>query len=568
MSELNPTSPEIDQQQINPNEEIQSLVGNVDVSSFNERLTPILANPTTKELLIKELKENQPITWGLLFSRIITKIESVQVKEESVQVKEESVQVKEESVQVKEESVQVKEESVQTEKINNKYLDQAKRAKTEVSNAFSAIEKSIPADKKTEISSKISTQLTDIKNGNIPDETKKFLNQIWVNTPESIASPEIQSILTAHISTRVYLENKDSILKTNPELGEQFDNLDRNKYALGLSGKIEAKEIWRVLTDIPKSDKDTVVSAVNSLTKWAPDTIITRDGDRLSWEDKSWSKYEIDMAVHPPKLAKSQNGLSISRDIESLSPEQKEKQILENKKTKITETVVKDAKNIQLNSIENIPDSIQNKTIIESYQQAQDQYQKAKNPIEKLEAIKILKEQNHLLEWERRKSMTTENMSDTKYSKLEEWLFRETDSLGKLEASLVQYVEIDKKLVPYERVKSNGSIEEFDNIANTNLSYLVANNFDKLWPSANEALNRIIDEINRTRTLNNQIQLTEYLNQSIDGKVLIQALENLWWTKDIFTNGEKLPQFQEKITTALAKKAGSPGSIESLIRSN
>jgi len=62
MSELNPTSPEIDQQQINPNEEIQSLVGNVDVSSFNERLTPILANPTTKELLIKELKENQPIT--------------------------------------------------------------------------------------------------------------------------------------------------------------------------------------------------------------------------------------------------------------------------------------------------------------------------------------------------------------------------------------------------------------------------------------------------------------------------------------------------------------------------
>jgi len=104
------------------------------------------------------------------------------------------------------------------------------------------------------------------------------------------------------------------------------------------------------------------------------------------------------MAVHPPKLAKSQNGLSISRDIESLSPEQKEKQILENKKTKITETVVKDAKNIQLNSIENIPDSIQNKTIIESYQQAQDQYQKAKNPIEKLEAIKILKEQNHLLE--------------------------------------------------------------------------------------------------------------------------------------------------------------------------
>ena len=74
--------------------------------------------------------------------------------------------------------IQLEQKEIQLEKINNEYLDQAKLATSEVTNAFSAIEKSIPADKKTEISSKISTQLTDIKNGNIPDETKKFLNQI------------------------------------------------------------------------------------------------------------------------------------------------------------------------------------------------------------------------------------------------------------------------------------------------------------------------------------------------------------------------------------------------------
>lgn len=412
-------------------------------------------------------------------------------------------------------------------------------------------------------------------NNPLPNEVKLTIAKSSNSTPEQVDeaiksgnNPQISNLIDTYYLSQA--STIDAISKKLPKgkITTEFQELRASAREFWLPYTERADNVKALISNQSDATQWKVIETVNSLTKWAPDTIITRDGDRLSWEDKNWSKYEIDMAVHPPKLAKSQNGLSISRDIESLSPEQKEKQILENKKTKITETVVKDAKNIQLNSIENIPDSIQNKTIIESYQQAQDQYQKAKNPIEKLEAIKILKEQNHLLEWERRKSMTTENMSDTKYSKLEEWLFRETDSLGKLEASLVQYVEIDKKLVPYERVKSNGSIEEFDNIANTNLSYLVANNFDKLWPSANEALNRIIDEINRTRTSNNQIQLTEYLNQSIDGKVLIQALENLWWTKDIFTNGEKLPQFQEKITTALAKKAGSPGSIESLIRSN
>ena len=118
MTDINTTLPEIDQQRINPNEDIQSLVGNVDMSSFDEKLAPILANPTTKELLIKALKENQPITGKLLLKRIIETIVEVQVKEEKVQIDQKEVQITE---------------------INNKYLDQAKLATTEVTSAFSAI---------------------------------------------------------------------------------------------------------------------------------------------------------------------------------------------------------------------------------------------------------------------------------------------------------------------------------------------------------------------------------------------------------------------------------------------
>ena len=88
MTDINTTLPEIDQQKINPNEEIQSLVGNVDISSFDETLAPILANPITKELIIKALNENQPITGKLLLKKIIETIVEVQVDQKEVQVKE------------------------------------------------------------------------------------------------------------------------------------------------------------------------------------------------------------------------------------------------------------------------------------------------------------------------------------------------------------------------------------------------------------------------------------------------------------------------------------------------
>jgi hypothetical protein len=88
MTDINTTLPEIDQQRINPNEEIKSLIGSVDISSFTERLDTILNNPVLKESLLQTLKENQPITGKLLLKRIIETIVEVQVDQKEVQVKE------------------------------------------------------------------------------------------------------------------------------------------------------------------------------------------------------------------------------------------------------------------------------------------------------------------------------------------------------------------------------------------------------------------------------------------------------------------------------------------------
>lgn len=425
----------------------------------------------------------------------------------------------------------------------------------------------------------VSKELEIAKTNNpLPNEVKLTIAKSSNSTPEQVDAvlkwennPQISNLIDTY-----YLSQGETIraieTKLSPKENEKalaaFWDLQASAREFWLPYTERAANVKALISNQSDATQWKVIETVNSLTKWAPDTVITRDGDRLSWEDKKWSKYEIDMAVRPPKLAKSLNGLSISKEIESVSPEQKEKQILEDKKSKVTEVVIKDAGKVQLNAPENIPDSIQDKTLIESYRWAQEWYQKAKNPTEKLETLKTLKEQNHLLEWERRKSMTTENMSDDKYAKLEEGLFKEMDWLNQLEVSLSDFIETDKKLLTYQWVESKWTIESFDNNADANLSYLVGNNFDKLGPSANEAMNRIITEINRTRTSNNQIDLTERLNQATDGKVLIQALEKLWGTPDIFTNGEKLPQFQDTITAAVTKNADNPWSIESLIRSN
>jgi hypothetical protein len=76
-----------------------------------------------------------------------------------------------------------------------------------------------------------------------------------------------------------------------------------------------------------------VVDTVGNINRESPDNRVTRTGDRLTFSDPKNDKYsyEIDLSKQPPRLAKTRNGLSISRDVSVLSEaEHQEKQEREN----------------------------------------------------------------------------------------------------------------------------------------------------------------------------------------------------------------------------------------------
>ena len=578
--------PEQLEQTNTPHDDIQSLIWSVDISAYAEKLTPILANPTTKELLIKELKENQPISGGLMFRRIITSIElKIKKTEDNATVIEVN------TTDVKNNTTDVK------DLIEDSWfkvrMELAKTATTDVNKSFSAIAGSIWGELKSKISGEIDTKLQDINSGNISDETKSFLNQIWANTPESIASPEVQSILMAHISTRVYLENKDSILKTNPELGKQYDNLDRNKYALGVSGKIEAKDIWQIPTDIPKSDREAITSTVNSLTKWSPDTLVTRTGDRLTFSDPRNERYsyEIDMSKQPPRLAKTRNGLSISRDVVGLSPEQKEKKsAYETAKWKLDkwergytqwinefwwarrdeyslmganmeqwEPGKEAKKEINIYSSIFLPENRSKQTQYEMIEQelangnirSEDRANKLNNMKQLTADIKSTNLSQMLATWE------TEN-----HSKINTMLEQRYEKINRLQKSNQEIITA-KAAVSKNPENTTNQYDAFDTTARDNLSWLVDNRFDRMWPRANDAIGQIIASINKDDP-STAIDLTEPMRQR-DHDRLTDALKKLWGTDDVLTSGDRLPSFQNRINEALRYQSDNTDSIAGLL---
>lgn len=356
--------------------------------------------------------------------------------------------------------------------------------------------------------------------------------------------------------------------KSEQEINESFATLRNSARHLDIPVYETARNISKLIPDFSDKTQESVISTVTSLTASKPDTIVTRTGDKLRFVDPQNERYsyEIDMGKEPPLLAKSLSWLSISRELTPLTQEQKEKQNLEKKKTQILKIVIKDSQAINLIDItEVIPDTILSSDVVKFYEWAQRRYKEASNPREKLSALKYLKSQNQLLESVRRNSLTTENMGDEKYGKLEQALFEEITWLSQLEKSLSQYIETEAWLQRYNWTEKQWSIEDFDNFSSSNLSFLVEEHFDRLWVDANTALYRIIWAINNNRDEKNKIRIDARILNQLEKKTLRDALVQIGATPDVLTNGERLPILQKRITESLRYPRDNPKSIESML---
>jgi hypothetical protein len=528
-----------------PNEDIQSLIMGVDISSFIERMGPILDNPVLKEKLLQILKENQPITGWLQLSRILKKIEETQVATEKTQVATEKTQVATEKTQVAT-------EKTQSQKENKERYNSAMIAQKETSLASTNIYNILPKDSQNTITTEINTKLQDINSGKIPKETKSFLDSIGANTPESITSPEVQSILTAHISTQVYLANKDSIVRANPKLESQFNILDRNKFALWLSGSVKVPDLGNIIPDQTKSDREAIISTVNSLTKWSPDTMITRTGDRLSFHDPKDERYsyDIDMAKRPPQLSKSLGNLSISREIVALSKEEQEKLDKKNqaeKQLKSNQDILSQSKNEfwqgrrdeYILQGENKSDGIEPTNLYSQYigenrwdharyeilEQAYAQWDIAETG--KASALEQMQDISEKMRENNAKNILNDTLSPSDRGKITSMLESRIYRLGTLKRSEESLARIDKKALDYTPV--GWGSEQWEKNAAESLSFiseLGLNNLGQQW------FEEVMEAWNEKKkwSINHQINLSE--NPKIDDiqrKEFREAIDRFTW---------------------------------------
>lgn len=114
------------------------------------------------------------------------------------------------------------------------------------------------------------------------------------------------------------------VKESGRQFGKEFDELRNSARHLDIPVYETAQNIEKLIPDKSDTTQKSVISTINSLTKESPNTLITRTGDKLTWDGaREWEKFEIDMSVHPPKLSKSQDNLSISRTEVPENPELK-----------------------------------------------------------------------------------------------------------------------------------------------------------------------------------------------------------------------------------------------------
>lgn len=113
--------------------------------------------------------------------------------------------------------------------------------------------------------------------------------------------------------------------------------------------------------------------------------------------------------------------------------------------------------------------------------------------------------------------------------------------------------------------RRNQTPDGFDETARDNLSWLVNNFFHRMGPSAQEALDRIVEWVNRDRDDRFRVRLGGEKLGFQDRLTLSRNLENLGGTKNVLQDGKQMATFQKKINAALSLPASHSGSIEELL---
>ena len=268
-----------------------------------------------------------------------------------------------------------------------------------------------------------------------------------------------------------------------------------------------------------------------------------RDGEKI-----------IDTAPVPPQERIEQAGLSISREAAPiiLSPTEASHQ-------KLDRDIISDIDTMgQSQTTRGRIDPVAQSSIDESFRMAR-AFPDTKDKLAYTYAAL----------WQKKKALEQSKQDTLARSELAESNALTSD----IEQTERQIKQIEELAKSYE--KSLGYLREekwanqsdtFDSIARANLDWLTSEDtlFQRMWPSGNKALYRIITDINKGRQ-DNPINLSENKLDISEKKLLKEKYEKLWGTLSNLKSAESIRAFQIKISTATEKKPDESGSIERIL---
>jgi hypothetical protein len=470
--------------------------------------------------------------------------------------------------------------SVWEEKEKRLYSEALEASKSAL-NITKSIEKTVGNTYTSEIQSRIETSYTD-------DKTQGYFKTLGIDIthPEARSNPEVQKILEARVSTQVYLEKSDEISRTHPELNASLRELSSLRFKLGIEST--SKDITSLLPDVPRDTRNQIEQTVTTINSGFPDNPITRKGDVLSLKDPRNDRlsYTIDLSNQPPTISKTLKGISISREVATASPEfliyQKDKSRFEVWVKKFLEQSKREPFIAAMELDERIFEEavkwgMKEVWLLDMYKGSKRLMNKAfENSIEQDSNGNTLWSLSENREWLRQKWLAIytltqylrANGNESEAWSLDqaliiiEWAIRENDS------QIAKYTEISERGVQLSKTMKTKT--DGESIIDWNLIWLSDELLiGRIWPRANEILDRIITMRNQNRTDGNKINLSGKIIDALDKKAIQEdfrkIIEWLWFQlSDLRT--EKIGMVIKRINEALTIPNDSKGSIWRLIQ--
>ncbi len=147
-------------------------------------------------------------------------------------------------------------------------------------------------------------------------DTIAFFRELGVNLEKSVelSNPNIDEILMARASVRIYIKNQHEILRERPKLSRPLETIVSLRFKVGIAETISVLDVSKLLIDQGRERREKVSTFIASRNPSHPYNPITRESERMHCPDLSDPSlsYIIDMENRDLLLKRRLSNLEIT----------------------------------------------------------------------------------------------------------------------------------------------------------------------------------------------------------------------------------------------------------------